>query len=889
MDWLQNLLILAVFSAPGTSFLEGPADSVLQQRHPDAVEVFYCDFNVRHNTDVPWDVNYDLWPDQWSRIYGPGLPHYVPVEIEDDLTAQSGKCLTVRLNGGGAHVLSPAVGVSDKFSYKIETLLRVEGVKNSRAQVRVEFCDEQREVIQVAESPWFRATGGWEKIHIGPVNPSDERIRLARLVLFVESGLRPDLQGAVSLGDVWIARLPKMVVSTNSPFNVYEDPRGVEVTCELSGILEKNPDILFELLDASSQRIDDSAVRLDGRLITERLSHASDIVDGQAPRRAGYAGSTSWRPPIEEHGHYRVRVTMKTAAGLLNRKVISIAVVPPLERPPRGEFGWSLAGDELPLSFEHLRSLLPRVSVNWVKLPVWYGPSETSRGDELVAFTEQLAASDIEVVGVVDDPPAESELAQRMEPGVAIADTLSRDTGSWLPLLDPVLTRLSLRVRWWQLGDDYDSSFCSFPRIEEEVAALRNQLFRFGQDVNLGIGWHWSLAPNDERKASWDFQQFSASPALTGNELAAYLQLPHRAGVRRWVLIEPLPRDLYDLETRARDLLEQILAAKIHQADAIFAAHPFDDQRGLMLDNGTPGDLLLPWRTTASLLGGATYLGSIRLPQGSPNRLFETPEGDVIMVVWADGPVREAIHLGSNIKVVDAWGRTKVPKRAESRQLIEVDRMPIFVRGLNPAMAKIRMSTRFQNRSVPSIFGKGHPNKLFFTNAFPQGVGGAVRVVAPAGWSVSPDRIDFKLGNDATGERDFEISLPFDANSGVVPVRIDFDLTADQNYRFSVYRELIVGDGRLDVDIHSRLEENGDLVIEQRMINHAPELVDFKCLLYAPDRRRQRLQVFRLGGSPDVKVYRYQDAEDLVGAEMWLRMEEIDGPRVLNYRFTVEP
>ena len=72
------------------------------------------------------------------------------------------------------------------------------------------------------------------------------------------------------------------------------------------------------------------------------------------------------------------------------------------------------------------------------------------------------------------------------------------------------------------------------------------------------------------------------------------------------------------------------------------------------------------------------------------------------------------------------------------------------------------------------------------------------------------------------------------------------------------------------------------------MVNHSPTLVDFKCLLYAPGRRRQRMQVFRLGGSPDVKIYRYPDGAQLLGAELWLRAEEVNGSRVLNHRFVVE-
>ena len=72
------------------------------------------------------------------------------------------------------------------------------------------------------------------------------------------------------------------------------------------------------------------------------------------------------------------------------------------------------------------------------------------------------------------------------------------------------------------------------------------------------------------------------------------------------------------------------------------------------------------------------------------------------------------------------------------------------------------------------------------------------------------------------------------------------------------------------------------------MVNHSGNNVDFKCLLYAQGQRRQRKQVFQLGDSQDTKIYYYPHGEDLLGTELWLRAEELDGPRVLNHRFTAE-
>ena len=883
MRGATTLLILLAATAARCAAPPSPDETAAQSaQQTDAVEVFACDF--RQST---WDLNYDGWPDNWRRQLGAGLPHYVPVKIADDNGEQA---LVVSLNGGGAHVESPWFAVSDKFSYKCETRVRIDDVLYAQARMKVELCDADKRVLQTAQTDWLQKTRGWSKLEIGPLNPTDARIQLARIVFEVEPGSRTDLQGRVTFDDVVADRLPKMTVRTNSPFNVYTHEGDVEVTCELSGILNSNPEILFELLDASNTKLDDKSEQLQGELINERVHRASDIVGSASSRRAAYAGKTSWRPPIAKYGFYRIQVTMRNDQRVLKKDVINVALVSPLARPAKGEFGWSLPSADLPVTLDDLAALLPRVAVHWVKMPVWYGENDSARGNALVEFTEQLAAKDVEVVGVLDRPPAGSELAKRLPADAAIADALAIDASTWLPLLDPVLTRLSLRVRWWQLGGDFDASFASLAGAKQEIRKLRDKLFRFGQDVSLGIGWTWNQSAEDTAEPSWEFQQYSSSLPLTGEEIGAYLRESASNKSLRWVLIEPLSRRLYDLDTRARDLVEQMLAAKIDGADAIFAAHPFDDDVGLMTSRGAPSELLLPWRTTASLLGGAKYLGSIQLANGSHNRLFQAEDGSVVMAIWSDAAeTREFVNLGDDVRAVDVWGRETKLTGAD-KQAIVVRPLPLFLRGLNPAITRWCMTTRFESTNVPSIFGAAHPNKISFTNAFSQGVGGTIRISAPKGWQVTPDRIDFKLGAGESVGKQFDVSLPFDANGGPAPIRIDFAVDAERPYRFSVYRELNVGDGEIELETNTRIDRDGALIIEQRLINRGPGLVDFKCFLTVPGRRQQRMQVFRLGPSADVKTYRYPRGAELANKEFLLTVKEISGSatRVFNHKFTAE-
>ena len=103
-------------------------------------------------------------------------------------------------------------------------------------------------------------------------------------------------------------------------------------------------------------------------------------------------------------------------------------------------------------------------------------------------------------------------------------------------------------------------------------------------------------------------------------------------------------------------MVQRLLAAKIAGAEAIFIERPFDPASGLLYEDGSPTELLLPWRTTALALAGTEYLGSLQLPAGSTNHVFARGD-DVVMVVWNTEQVEEVVDLGQDIEQTDVWGR----------------------------------------------------------------------------------------------------------------------------------------------------------------------------------------------------------------------------------------
>lgn len=890
------------------------------ERPADAIEVFHCAF------DEAWDANYDEWPDRWTRKTGETYPHYVDVRMRtaDDPRSTGGRYLQIDLDGASAAVSSPPIRVTSRFSYLLTTQLYVRGLQHSSVTLSIDFYSSSGQLLQSRKQQLASRRDGWHVINIESIDPGDESIDRAVISLEIVRGNRGDLHGTVCLDDVWLARLPRITVSTNSAHNVYTNKDEVVVRCELSGIREQNPEIRFQLLDASSKELHGGSITLNGRLIEEDTRKASDIVDGVGNAPKGYEGATEWRPKIPRHGFYSVVVTMLSsdASGKqtddqrkMDRRVIWLAVVPPLPMSAEGDFGWSLPELDRPLSFHDLTGLLPNAGINWVKLPAWYNMNDPRRGDEIIRFVEMLGASNIEAVGVIDRPPAGSDFATRLGAGASIADVLASDQSVWLPALDPVMSRLSMRLRYWQLGSDADASLVGFPNLDSEIAEVRERLFRFGQQVRLGLPWSWNDTHKTPSQATWDFEQLTPDPTLSVEQFEQFVSRPRRGLVMRWIAIEPPPpapdsaqHALDDLTARATEFVHKLVAAKEHGVDAIFISRPFDDKVGLMRSNGMPAELLLPWRTTAAMLSGAKYLGAVELPGGSENRNFLRPDGRVVMVVWNNRPTQEKLFLGNEAEQIDVWGGARRMAVEDQLQTVQVGTLPSFVIGVNEPILRWRMALRFKQDHVESIFGKPHPNAIRFKNFFPQGVGGTVSIVVPEEhdevatgsegerdghmhdtqrWSIEPPSGSFTLSAAESANFPFDVRLK-NAIFGEQPVRVDFVVDADETYHFSVYRKMWVGSGDITIDFKTHLDKDGTLVVEQFMTNTAEQPVDFKCFLYAKGYRRQRAQVYRLGATPDRTVYRYRNGAKLLDKALTLEAEEISGERVLKCRFVVQ-
>lgn len=854
------MAIVTILTASSTSGAPDAAEA------PGTAPVFRCDF------DSAWDANYDGWPDGWTRASGPGYPKYVTIE----LAPPAGKvpaCLRVALDGGGAIAYSPLTRARPDGAYRLEVDVQCEGLVRNHVWVSLNFYDADRRPLGAQRSRRLGGTTPWTTLAIDSAAPPQAGVRYVGVGLHVEPQGRPDVRGGARFRRVRVTRTPRLELDALPTATVFAAPQPIEFRGRASGYASRGTALRFRLTDCQ------------GRVVDELRQPLPPVAGDWLSLATAPAPQTSWPTRLPDFGFYRASVALEEQGRVLAERGLSLAVVPAAESRGGSDFGWSLR-DVPPLPAEALADLVAQSGLGWIKLPMWLDEDDPALA-ERIELIEAVAARGVRTIGVLDRPPASVAAAIRPAGALPLAQVLAADPDSWRPSLEGMLARLGLRVRHWQLGADGDEGLLGDPQLGEKLREIRQLFEQMGHGEGLGLGWNWLYPLPTEARGG--FASLSADPELTTDELQASLEAAPHQGPARWVLLRALQRHEHPPEVRAADLVRQMIAAKAGQADAVFLDQPLDDERGLLSDDGTPGELFVPWRTAALVLGGSKPLGQIELPLRSANQVFLRGD-EAAIAVWADTPRIETLHAGPAARAVDLWGRAREIARDESGGWrLPVGPEPCFVTGVAGPLVQWQLAAELEPRRLPVRLGSAQTLRLTLRNPLSRPASGQLRLVPPDRWRVAPERLAFKLAAGAAQVESLEVALPYHAAVGPQTMRLEFELTADRSYAFCVQREIVVGDDDLELAVTTRLNAAGELEVEQRLANAGAEPLSFRCELFVKGRKRQQSAVLDREQGEDVQLYRLRDGRALIGETIWLRAEEIGGTRVLNAQVVAEP
>ncbi len=930
------LLILSLLAAPPTA--DGPSSASATQA------LYHCDFADSADSDV------DGWPDGWTRKRSRDFPEFVEIEITPlpEFAKRPGVMgLQVGLSGGASSVSTAAIPITAKHSLEASVEITAQNVVRSNATMILSLLDAAGNVVESYSSAPFTGPQKQALLTIGPIIPTSGRARSAILTLQVTvPGPQLDLKGNLWFSELRLCKLPRMTLRTNSELGLITNLSDATVHCQVSGLSTEQSELLFELLDYRGERLAQSRHSLStvgpGSPAWQAFSLNTATVNNAAAAEAQVRTnqqegdrSASWKLPLKQQGFYRVRATMFAGEVALLSREMTLATLSPLTKSQVGEFGWSIPAGQTSLDFTPLALVLSQAGIHHAKYPVWFGDAESDLADRVAWFAERLSLQNIEMVGVLDRPPVTAN-------GNALTDAASifSSANDWQTAVDPVMTRLSLKVRRWQLGADDDMSFVGYPDLETKIAEVKNHLERFGQEVRLGIPWRYSHELPVFQKPTCGYLAFVDDPGLTAAEIGEFLSATNSKATptppaltrslsgrkpveakpagdgkegrrttaasfatgeaaaaprqtQRWVSVDPLPANDYALEVRLADLVARLVSAKTHGAEAIFATKPFDPQQGLVNADGTPGELFLPWRTVATLLSDAKYVGQIELPNGSTNHVFAR-EKEAVMVIWNENETEEVLQLGDELTSVDMWGRQTLLTASEETpeepmgHRVKIGRMPQIITGIDAAMARWQIGVHFESPRLESIFDREQTITLKFNNPFPRGISGEVSIAAKKSWNIDARPQRYKLLPGDTASQKIPVRLQPDASSGSQRVRIDFHVTESRSYRFSVYRVLYLGFEDIQIELSTRLLPGDILRVDQTFTNLSDTPTSFQCLLFPPDRRRETQLVSNLSRESRTITYFLPNGEELIGKRLLMRAEELGGARVMNFGVVAE-
>jgi hypothetical protein len=822
------------------------------------------------------------WPSIQSMI--PGLPQ-LPPSVAD---AIADRYFRIELDGGWAMVQSPPVTVDPLYRYRLELSIKTESLVFDHAYAELVFLNAKNEVIGQFPTKPFTGSTEWTSIRsdLVPVPIGAVSVGARLIVRPMKIASESDIKGAAGFDQIVIRKLPQMRVTTDQRLAVYDVGDRPQIDVRVLGLDDGLAHVQFSVRD------------VDGNEVATHRMQFENIVSNS---EAAIEGVAQWELPELPPGYYVIHSLL----GSIERPSLSsettIAILASLPSATRsGPYGWTLPRlTNTDVDIKRIPDWLERLGVSVVKYPCWVAPDDRTELDNVAWFVGRLEEKEIRPVGMLDFPP-ESVLAkiderERREPYAA---NFFRDAAVWQPLLEPVMTRLSLKVRTWQLGADNDTSFLGRPQLKQTIKSIGRELQGFGQPIGVSFSWPWvePLPPSSER--SWAAINLSTSIPLAADELDAYLQNQNvaegatRDKVETWVTLDPLDASAYSRDTRITDLVLRMTTVRGYAVPATFVTNPLDPKRGLLRSDWRPNELLLPWRTTATLLADLSRVGNLQMRNGS-STIVLADEDRTSIVVWNPKKTTEQIYLGDSIRQVDVWGNTKVPKKQvvdrKPIHLIDVGPVPTFLIDVDPVLVAFRMSTRLVEKTLDSLLGRPQTVSLEFNNPTREAMSGEVRLKPRDDWQVDSRPQSFDLSAGRVTTHTFDVSLRNSAKIGDAPLEFEFILRTQPLRRFAVTRSLHVGPEGLDIEVTTRMAGE-ELLVSLTMTNHTDKDQLYDCMIFPPGGRQyQRRQVTIPAGETIKRLFPWADGQSLLGQRMLLRAVELNGDRVLNQLVDIVP
>ncbi|MFI5379822.1 MAG: hypothetical protein ACHRHE_11030 [Tepidisphaerales bacterium] len=836
-------------------------------------------------------------PMYWSKVEGPGLPHYLSGVLATDRAHSGQSSFRFDINGGSLiYRYQPGrVRVPPGTHYRVETYVQTTPLKHARARLTAYFVDVDLRPItsSIRHSDPYGATREnepWKRLWVDlSADP-----RAASLAVELEL-LQPELFGNTTLGqqaifpqdirgsawfdDVAISQVPKITVATEQPGNIF--PQGKAVSLVVCINDRSTNDLASQLV------VRDAA----GRVVWQKTG-SIDIAAAETLA----SGSRQMHLPVPELrcGWYEATLTLSSHGRHVGQRTTNVIILADRAEGIRPDPRFGVDAAALPFkSWGQLPDLLPMLGTGRVKLAVWSGQTDFEQANA-VAFDQLLVR--LQERGItptaclVDVPPSIS----RNIGGSTWRQMLEAPRETWQPQFAVMISRHANHLDRWQLGVDGSDAFVTDPSMRKVYDTLFAEFTKLVQHPDLAMPWPAWHELDGNLPAT---VALSVPPSVLPSQIPLYMQDIRRHSNHNLSLyLQLLDRTRYSREVQICDLAQRTIYALAAGATRIDFPLPFSvDSADQDLSGAQPLELLLVTRTLATTLAGATFLGRMPVAEGVEAFLFER-NGQSILAMWDKGPsstIKQlSLTLGESPRSVDLWGNSTPLVRPldngkpSQKVQLEVGPMPFFLVDIDGPLAQLRASLSVDRPLLESTF-RPHTRKIRFTNPYRTALSGMLRFKAPPGWTVTPPIMQFNANPDETFEREFTIEFPYNSFAG--PKTLDVEFAMQDNRISSTVVPVTLHLGLSEVGMQTlAVREGKDVLVQQIITNYGDKPIDYTAFGIFPGQPRDERLIFNLApGKSALKLYRFP-APRQDRLKVRVGVKEMAGSRILNDEVEVQ-
>jgi len=837
-----------------------------------------------HHFDFDEPDNFTPIPKYWVPFET--LPDFVVGRFDPAVGCHAPPSFYLGLNGRDVayRYIGPAheTPVRPNSDYLILARIRPDRLTTARARISAFYVD--RDHLPIAHTQRFSTLVGgtssdWQTVSVHLPTAPREALSLGLTVRVMQertwrTGPLPhryiepvDVDAGAWFDDILIFRLPRAVIETRVPGNVFVAPRAPTLHATITDSDPSGLAATLTLTDMHGQELGTETV---------------DIRTTETMESTQFA----WRDL--EPGLYHATLRVGVADAVLVQRWQTFAV---LHTPYRGgasvsaPFGVVLDGPGV--TTDQL-ALLQTLRVGSVKIPLW------ARSRHEVGFADDTAALDallhdlvktgVTTLGVFAGPPSELVRTAGEFPR-PLLEILADDPVGWRGPMTHVVARYASVFESWQVGGDNDPSMTDPQMQAVACESLRREMRRLITQPELTAPANAHYAPEDGKLPTDNLSLTLANdvqPEWIHEHLAPYRTLGYRS---LDVYLESLPADRYDQTAVLADLVKRVVCMLRGGADRVFLPQPWVPRATVDGVTTEPTREFVAFRTAADLLAEARLASVLHLDPDVTCYAFDSGQ-DAVLVLWDDMAPPEGrthvLQMGAAERQIDLWGRaTPLERTEDGRQEVRLSPVPVYVDGVEQWLVAFLTNLKLEPRKVEFRIGS-HPHTIVLAAPIREAVSGTVHLRTPEDWDVSPRKFTFAMPPGGTLRKEISIRYAHNEPAGTKTIVADVDFDSDPHYHLEVPLQIEIG--LKDIEVWGYASKRGDrLIVRHGVLNRTNQAVSFRGFLAAPGRTRQ-YRVFNgmYPGRTLVVEYALDNASQLSGRTLRVGLREVGGQRAHN-------